>query len=253
MGRRHHERDGSVRGRPGVRGPDGQGVPGRDRGSGVRSDRRLVCLVLDDPRSVALGNEPVKDGGVVVGRGPSGGLGYSLGLSIVTAVPSELAEPHAADRGGLRRDGRRRGAGRSALRSGRAPSAIRGTPAHHPRHPRNSPGVNVSVRHKGVTRRWHERAGSGSPTGSRVVAAVSLLVPATARTTGLRGEGPQTCHPSSTSSGSLEPFTIGASDRFGRTPFGLPREPRCPRTSRSPTAPRSGRRPCPGRRCSGRG
>ena len=67
---------------------------GRDRVSGEPSDRRLICLVLDDPRSVALGNEPVKRSGVVVGRVSSGGLGYSLGLSIAYAwVPSELAEP----------------------------------------------------------------------------------------------------------------------------------------------------------------
>jgi 4-methylaminobutanoate oxidase (formaldehyde-forming) len=47
---------------------------------------RLVCLVLDDPRSVALGNEPVRDaGGAVVGRVSSGGLGYSLDRSIAYA------------------------------------------------------------------------------------------------------------------------------------------------------------------------
>ena len=44
---------------------------------------RLVCLVLDDARSVALGNEPVRDtDGTVVGRVSSGGLGYSLDRSI---------------------------------------------------------------------------------------------------------------------------------------------------------------------------
>jgi 4-methylaminobutanoate oxidase (formaldehyde-forming) len=52
---------------------------------------RLTCLVLDDPRSVALGNEPVKDGRAVVGRVTSGGLGYTLGLSIAFAwLPAEL-------------------------------------------------------------------------------------------------------------------------------------------------------------------
>ena len=55
---------------------------------------RLACLVLDDPRSVALGNEPVKDGSLVVGRVTSGGLGYSLGLSIAYAwLPAELTRP----------------------------------------------------------------------------------------------------------------------------------------------------------------
>src|SRR2546430_7848477 len=34
---------------------------------------RLVCLVLDDPRSVALGSEPVRIGGEVGGRGARGG------------------------------------------------------------------------------------------------------------------------------------------------------------------------------------
>ena len=55
-------------------------------------EQRLRCLVLDDPRSVALGNEPVKDGREVVGRVSSGGLGYSLGVSIVYAwIPDRLA------------------------------------------------------------------------------------------------------------------------------------------------------------------
>ena len=55
---------------------------------------RLACVILDDPRSVALGNEPVKDGSIVVGRVTSGGLGYSLGLSIAYAwLPAELTRP----------------------------------------------------------------------------------------------------------------------------------------------------------------
>jgi 4-methylaminobutanoate oxidase (formaldehyde-forming) len=42
---------------------------------------------------VALGNEPVKDDGRVVGRVSSGGLGYSLGLSIAYAwVPAERVQ-----------------------------------------------------------------------------------------------------------------------------------------------------------------
>ena len=58
-------------------------------------ERRLVCLVLDDPRSVALGNEPVKTpDGRVVGRVSSGGLGYTLGASIAYAwVPAAQATP----------------------------------------------------------------------------------------------------------------------------------------------------------------
>lgn len=58
-------------------------------------ERRLACLVLDDPRSVALGNEPVKTpDGDVVGRVSSGGLGYTLGASIAYAwVPAAQATP----------------------------------------------------------------------------------------------------------------------------------------------------------------
>jgi 4-methylaminobutanoate oxidase (formaldehyde-forming) len=60
-------------------------------------ERRLVCLVLDDPRSVALGNEPVAlDGGrgAVVGRVTSGGYGYTVAASIAYAyVPAAYADP----------------------------------------------------------------------------------------------------------------------------------------------------------------
>jgi glycine cleavage system aminomethyltransferase T/glycine/D-amino acid oxidase-like deaminating enzyme len=50
---------------------------------------RLACLVLDDPRSVALGSEPVRIGGEVVGRVTSGGYGYTVEKSIAYAyVPS---------------------------------------------------------------------------------------------------------------------------------------------------------------------
>jgi len=50
---------------------------------------KLACLVLDDPRSVALGSEPVRIVGEVVGRVTSGGYGYTVGRSIAYAyVPS---------------------------------------------------------------------------------------------------------------------------------------------------------------------
>jgi len=53
--------------------------------------RRLRCVVLDDPRSVALGNEPVRIDGRIVGRVTSGGYGYSVGKSIAYAyVPSPV-------------------------------------------------------------------------------------------------------------------------------------------------------------------
>jgi glycine cleavage system T protein len=53
-------------------------------------ERRLRCLVFDDPRAVALGSEPVRIGGRLVGRVTSGGYGYSVGQSIAYAyVPAE--------------------------------------------------------------------------------------------------------------------------------------------------------------------
>jgi 4-methylaminobutanoate oxidase (formaldehyde-forming) len=48
-------------------------------------DRRLRCLVLEDPRSVALGNEPVRVEGDVCGRVTSGGYGYTVERSIAYA------------------------------------------------------------------------------------------------------------------------------------------------------------------------
>jgi 4-methylaminobutanoate oxidase (formaldehyde-forming) len=47
--------------------------------------KRLRCLVLDDPRAVCLGNEPVRIGGEVVGRVTSGGYGYAVDRSIAYA------------------------------------------------------------------------------------------------------------------------------------------------------------------------
>ena len=57
--------------------------------------QRLVCLTLADPRSLALGSEPVRsDTGEIVGRVTSGGYGYAIGASIAYAyVPAALAEP----------------------------------------------------------------------------------------------------------------------------------------------------------------
>jgi glycine cleavage system aminomethyltransferase T/glycine/D-amino acid oxidase-like deaminating enzyme len=53
--------------------------------------RRLRCLVLEDPRSVALGNEPVRVDGEVVGRVTSGGYGYTVERSIAYAyLPGEV-------------------------------------------------------------------------------------------------------------------------------------------------------------------
>jgi 4-methylaminobutanoate oxidase (formaldehyde-forming) len=65
-------------------GPDGERT-------GPPPSRRLRCIVLEDPRSVALGNEPVRVGDEVVGRVTSGGYGYTVQRSIAYAyVPAEL-------------------------------------------------------------------------------------------------------------------------------------------------------------------
>jgi glycine cleavage system aminomethyltransferase T/glycine/D-amino acid oxidase-like deaminating enzyme len=59
-------------------------------------ERRLRCLTLADPRSVALGNEPVRIDGQVLGRVTSGGYGYTVERSIAYAyLPAEI-EPGAA-------------------------------------------------------------------------------------------------------------------------------------------------------------
>jgi glycine cleavage system aminomethyltransferase T/glycine/D-amino acid oxidase-like deaminating enzyme len=53
-------------------------------------ERRLRCLVLEDPRSVALGNEPVRVGEEICGRVTSGGYGYTVQRSIAYAyLPAE--------------------------------------------------------------------------------------------------------------------------------------------------------------------
>ena len=54
---------------------------------------RLCCLVLDDPRSVALGNEPVRIEGEIVGRVTTERFGYTVERSIAYAyLPPEHAE-----------------------------------------------------------------------------------------------------------------------------------------------------------------
>jgi glycine cleavage system aminomethyltransferase T len=56
--------------------------------------RRLSCLILDDPRSVVLGGEPVSIDGTAVGRVTSGGYGYSVAASIAYAyLPIAKAMP----------------------------------------------------------------------------------------------------------------------------------------------------------------
>ena len=68
-----------------------------ERRNGKSAARRLACIVLDDPRSVTLGSEPVRAGGEVVGRVTTGGYGYAVERSIAYAyLPVALAEVGSA-------------------------------------------------------------------------------------------------------------------------------------------------------------
>jgi 4-methylaminobutanoate oxidase (formaldehyde-forming) len=59
--------------------------------------KRLCCITLEDPRSVALGNEPVRVDGEIVGRATTGGYGYTVERSIAYAyLPSEHSAPGTA-------------------------------------------------------------------------------------------------------------------------------------------------------------
>jgi 4-methylaminobutanoate oxidase (formaldehyde-forming) len=63
------------------------------RAQAVPLDRKLGCLVLDEPLAVALGNEPIRAGGAVVGRVTSGGYGFTVAASIAYGyLPAALAE-----------------------------------------------------------------------------------------------------------------------------------------------------------------
>jgi glycine cleavage system aminomethyltransferase T/glycine/D-amino acid oxidase-like deaminating enzyme len=61
------------------------GFIGADALTAVEPRRRLRCLVLEDPLSVALGNEPVRIDGTISGRVTSGGYGYTVERSIAYA------------------------------------------------------------------------------------------------------------------------------------------------------------------------
>ena len=67
---------------------------GREALAAAEERSRLCCLTLDDPRSVALGNEPVRVDGEIAGRVTSGGYGYSVERSIAYAhLPPDRAAP----------------------------------------------------------------------------------------------------------------------------------------------------------------
>jgi glycine cleavage system aminomethyltransferase T/glycine/D-amino acid oxidase-like deaminating enzyme len=64
----------------------------RIKAEGVK--RKLCCAVVDEPRAVALGGEPLLDGEQVLGRVTSGGYGYTVRQSIVYGyLPVEYAIP----------------------------------------------------------------------------------------------------------------------------------------------------------------
>jgi glycine cleavage system aminomethyltransferase T len=66
---------------------------GREALDGREPQKLLRCLTLADPRAVALGNEPVRVDGEVVGRVTSGGYGYTVGRSIAYAyLPPDRAQ-----------------------------------------------------------------------------------------------------------------------------------------------------------------
>jgi glycine cleavage system aminomethyltransferase T/glycine/D-amino acid oxidase-like deaminating enzyme len=72
------------------------GFLGRDALLAARAEgltRRLRAIVLEDPRRVVLGSEPVRIDGEVAGRVTSGGYGYSVGASIAYALVPIDAKP----------------------------------------------------------------------------------------------------------------------------------------------------------------
>jgi 4-methylaminobutanoate oxidase (formaldehyde-forming) len=86
-------KDGGFIGAPALGvGAGGSADAGGNIGDPAAPARRLRCIVLEDPRSVALGNEPVRIEGDVLGRVTSGGYGYTIERSIAYAyMPAEVA------------------------------------------------------------------------------------------------------------------------------------------------------------------
>ncbi|WP_329426350.1 FAD-dependent oxidoreductase [Streptosporangium sp. NBC_01495] len=74
---------------------DGRSASGSADGRSAdgRPARRLFCLVLDDPRQVCLGGEPVRAGGLPASRVTSGGYGHRVDLSIAYAYLPEGTTP----------------------------------------------------------------------------------------------------------------------------------------------------------------
>jgi glycine cleavage system aminomethyltransferase T len=76
------------------------GFIGRDALAEAREtgpSKLLRCITLEDARSVALGNEPVRVDGEIVGRVTTGGYGYTVERSVAYAyLPPDRAEPGTA-------------------------------------------------------------------------------------------------------------------------------------------------------------
>jgi len=67
--------------------------PAGERPADGRPARSLFCLVLDDPRQVCLGGEPVRAGGLPASRVTSGGYGHRVDRSIAYAYLPEDTAP----------------------------------------------------------------------------------------------------------------------------------------------------------------
>jgi 4-methylaminobutanoate oxidase (formaldehyde-forming) len=68
-----------------------EALTSRSSAAAGSATRQLRCVVLEDPRSVALGNEPVRINGEVIGRVTSGGYGYTVARSIAYAyLPADI-------------------------------------------------------------------------------------------------------------------------------------------------------------------
>jgi 4-methylaminobutanoate oxidase (formaldehyde-forming) len=78
-------------------GADFIGADALRRLAGEPEEQRLACIVLDDPRRVVLGEEPVTIDGRIAGRVTSGGFGYTIGRSIAYAyLPPDAVVPGQA-------------------------------------------------------------------------------------------------------------------------------------------------------------
>ena len=120
LGLRRDARGHALRGGAGLRGQAGEGRVHRPRRAPLPAEpeRRLACLVLEDPRAVALGSEPVRVAGELVGRVTSGGYGYTVERSIAYAyLPVGRRAGHRRRGRDLRRLDRRQRRRGAALRS----------------------------------------------------------------------------------------------------------------------------------------